>query len=232
MFTTGNKSYRKGLGHEEARALFGEGLLTADGETWKDHRKVMQPFFHSSKMGRLQQADRGCHQDRTCGLARRRDAQRLPRHERAVPQRHHAVVLRRRSAGCDRDRRASGHRAAEQPQDVDLQRRLVYVRRRSLRCVRRGRDRDVPLRSQGCQRSRQPPVGRARREPDDVDAQACARSGRHDDPGRFRDHGIGDHVDALSARTPPEGRRGCARSSTRSSTTRRSKISTRWTRRC
>lgn len=45
-----NKCFEKGLGHEETRALFGEGLLTADGAPWRAHRKVLNPFFHASRM--------------------------------------------------------------------------------------------------------------------------------------------------------------------------------------
>lgn len=50
ILTTQNKSFEKGLGHEEPRALFGDGLLTADNATWRTHRKVVSPFFHASRM--------------------------------------------------------------------------------------------------------------------------------------------------------------------------------------
>ena len=50
MFTTGHKSYVKGLGYDEASPLFGEGLLTADGDTWRAHRKVIGPFFQPARM--------------------------------------------------------------------------------------------------------------------------------------------------------------------------------------
>lgn len=50
ILTTKNKSFQKGLGFDEARALFGDGLLTSDGATWRTHRKVVNPFFHASRM--------------------------------------------------------------------------------------------------------------------------------------------------------------------------------------
>jgi cytochrome P450 len=49
IFVTQNKAFQKGFGHKETRPLFGDGLLTSDGATWRAHRKVLNPFFHPSK---------------------------------------------------------------------------------------------------------------------------------------------------------------------------------------
>lgn len=43
-------AFRKGLGLDEARVLFGDGLLTADGKTWHSGRKSMASFFNASNV--------------------------------------------------------------------------------------------------------------------------------------------------------------------------------------
>ena len=39
-------NYRKGRLLAPVRALQGEGLLTSEGETWRQQRRLLQPFWH------------------------------------------------------------------------------------------------------------------------------------------------------------------------------------------
>ena len=43
-------NYRKGPVLENIREALGQGLLTAEGETWRTHRKLAQPGFHRSAL--------------------------------------------------------------------------------------------------------------------------------------------------------------------------------------
>ncbi|MGQ0842207.1 cytochrome P450 [Actinokineospora sp.] len=38
-------NYHKGIGYVEARRALGDGLLTSDGELWKEQRRTIQPVF-------------------------------------------------------------------------------------------------------------------------------------------------------------------------------------------
>ncbi|MBW4721813.1 cytochrome P450 [Saccharothrix obliqua] len=38
-------NYRKGIGYIQARRALGDGLLTSDGERWREQRRVVQPAF-------------------------------------------------------------------------------------------------------------------------------------------------------------------------------------------
>lgn len=44
------RSFAKGIGLADLALLFGEGLLTADGATWRAHRKALGPHFQTSRM--------------------------------------------------------------------------------------------------------------------------------------------------------------------------------------
>jgi cytochrome P450 len=48
-------NYRKGIGLVHARRALGDGLLTSEGELWREQRKVIQPAFQSRRIA--QQAD-------------------------------------------------------------------------------------------------------------------------------------------------------------------------------
>ncbi len=43
-------NYRKGRAAARVRPLFGDGLTTADGETWQEHRRLLQPLFQSERV--------------------------------------------------------------------------------------------------------------------------------------------------------------------------------------
>ncbi|PNY80366.1 cytochrome P450 [Deinococcus koreensis] len=43
-------SFRKGRGIQKMQDFLGTGLLTAEGETWRGHRRLMQPSFHRGAM--------------------------------------------------------------------------------------------------------------------------------------------------------------------------------------
>ncbi|MER0449903.1 cytochrome P450 [Streptomyces sp. Edi4] len=45
-------NYTKGLGMIHARRALGDGLLTSDGETWRNQRKVIQPVFQPKRITR------------------------------------------------------------------------------------------------------------------------------------------------------------------------------------
>lgn len=43
-------SFRKGRGIQKMREFLGDGLLTAEGQTWRTHRRLMQPAFHRAAL--------------------------------------------------------------------------------------------------------------------------------------------------------------------------------------
>jgi cytochrome P450 len=43
------KNYKKGRPYSRARYVFGDGLITSDGEHWRRQRKLMQPVFHKDQ---------------------------------------------------------------------------------------------------------------------------------------------------------------------------------------
>ncbi|CAM3889335.1 cytochrome P450 [Deinococcus frigens] len=42
--------FRKGRGIQKMREFLGDGLLTAEGQTWRTHRRLMQPAFHRAAL--------------------------------------------------------------------------------------------------------------------------------------------------------------------------------------
>ncbi len=45
VMVTNQKNYIKGIGYNGFRLLAGQGLVTSDGEQWKEHRRMMSPYF-------------------------------------------------------------------------------------------------------------------------------------------------------------------------------------------
>ncbi|RSN05696.1 cytochrome P450 [Nonomuraea sp. WAC 01424] len=43
-------NYRKGIGLDEARRVIGDGLLTSDGERWRQQRRTIQPLFQNKRL--------------------------------------------------------------------------------------------------------------------------------------------------------------------------------------
>lgn len=43
-------NYRKGIGLNEARRVIGDGLLTSDGELWRQQRRTIQPLFQNKRL--------------------------------------------------------------------------------------------------------------------------------------------------------------------------------------
>src|SRR6476469_783776 len=43
-------SFRKGRGIQKMQDFLGSGLLTAEGQEWRTHRRLMQPAFHRSAL--------------------------------------------------------------------------------------------------------------------------------------------------------------------------------------
>ncbi len=45
--------YRKSRGYKEIAHVLGNGLLTAEGDTWHEQRKALQPSFHKTELRKL-----------------------------------------------------------------------------------------------------------------------------------------------------------------------------------
>jgi cytochrome P450 len=46
------KNYIKGMGYDGLRLMLGQGLVTSDGETWLQDRRLMSPFFTATAVNR------------------------------------------------------------------------------------------------------------------------------------------------------------------------------------
>jgi enediyne biosynthesis protein E7 len=45
ILVSNHRNYRKGPGLGRVKILLGEGLMTSEGESWRRHRSMLQPFF-------------------------------------------------------------------------------------------------------------------------------------------------------------------------------------------
>ena len=50
------ENYRKGIGLVHARRVLGDGLLTSEGELWREQRRVIQPAFQARRIARQAEA--------------------------------------------------------------------------------------------------------------------------------------------------------------------------------
>ena len=50
VFVDNHRNYTKGPGYQLLASLLGEGLVTAEGETWKRHRRMVQPSLQRDRM--------------------------------------------------------------------------------------------------------------------------------------------------------------------------------------
>ncbi|GGR79723.1 cytochrome P450 [Deinococcus sedimenti] len=50
VLVTQAASFRKGRGIQKMQDFLGTGLLTAEGQTWRAHRRLMQPSFHRAAL--------------------------------------------------------------------------------------------------------------------------------------------------------------------------------------
>ncbi len=53
-----NKNYIKGVGFERVSMLLGNGLITSDGDFWRNQRRMIQPSFHKSVLEMMAEAMR------------------------------------------------------------------------------------------------------------------------------------------------------------------------------
>ena len=51
-------NYHKGIGLQEARRALGDGLLTSEGELWRQQRRTIQPVFQPKRIAAQAGADR------------------------------------------------------------------------------------------------------------------------------------------------------------------------------
>ncbi len=50
ILATNNSNYHKGANYRFLNEVLGEGLVTSEVQTWKRHRQIIQPVFHSNMM--------------------------------------------------------------------------------------------------------------------------------------------------------------------------------------
>ena len=50
VLVTRNKDFRKSLATRRVSVVTGNGILVSNGETWREHRRAVQPAFHSDRI--------------------------------------------------------------------------------------------------------------------------------------------------------------------------------------
>ena len=47
---TNNSNYHKARNYKDLKVILNEGLLTNEDESWRRHRQIIQPVFHSNQI--------------------------------------------------------------------------------------------------------------------------------------------------------------------------------------
>jgi cytochrome P450 len=50
VFQRDNITFTRSVYHERIRSLFGDGLITSEGDSWRQQRGLMQPAFQKNRM--------------------------------------------------------------------------------------------------------------------------------------------------------------------------------------
>ncbi|MGH8628951.1 MAG: cytochrome P450, partial [Gammaproteobacteria bacterium] len=50
VFQRDNVTFTRSVFHERIKSLFGDGLVTSEGDAWRQQRGLMQPAFHKNRM--------------------------------------------------------------------------------------------------------------------------------------------------------------------------------------
>src|SRR3954470_5079293 len=50
VLITRNRDFRKSLATRRIGVVTGNGILVSDGETWREHRRAVQPAFHRERI--------------------------------------------------------------------------------------------------------------------------------------------------------------------------------------
>src|SRR3954471_11188076 len=50
VLVTKNKDFRKSLATRRIGVVTGNGILVSDGDTWREHRRAVQPAFHRDRI--------------------------------------------------------------------------------------------------------------------------------------------------------------------------------------
>src|SRR6185369_9401160 len=53
ILTDNNKNYTKSLAYKVVKVLLGNGILTSEGDFWRQQRRLIQPAFHKQKIAAL-----------------------------------------------------------------------------------------------------------------------------------------------------------------------------------
>ena len=78
VLVTNHRNYTKSRNYAGLKAVLGEGLLTAEGEKWRRHRKLAQPAFHRERLAGFAASMAACTNDL---VARWEDGATLDLHE-------------------------------------------------------------------------------------------------------------------------------------------------------